>query len=235
MKRYYHIYQIRNIINEKVYVGSAVNVTDRWNLHIRQLSAKKHHSIKLQRAWDKYGQDKFSFEIIEPLKNKRDLISAEQDYIDFLDSYRNGYNCCPQAGSVSGIKWSDLSRKRLSEAKKGKTSNRKGVKLSDSTKDKLRLANIGKKLSPETIEKLRGRTFFMSQSAKDSISIARGLKNFYTILFEDGQIKEINLFKEYCKSRDINFKVLHQWSIANRESLSVHPRYKLKILKLTVK
>ena len=58
------IYKIFNIKNDEIYIGSAVNLKNRWNKHKWALKNKKHHSIILQRAFDKYGIDFFKFEII---------------------------------------------------------------------------------------------------------------------------------------------------------------------------
>lgn len=55
------IYQIRNIENEKRYIGSSINPNKRFEWHRRELNRNCHHSIKLQRAWLKYGEEKFVF------------------------------------------------------------------------------------------------------------------------------------------------------------------------------
>ena len=39
------IYKIVNLINGKVYIGSAVNFEKRWREHRRGLISKNHHSI----------------------------------------------------------------------------------------------------------------------------------------------------------------------------------------------
>ena len=59
------IYQIRNLVNGKVYVGSAVNLQHRRREHRSDLRNGNHHSIKLQRAYNKYGESSFAFEILE--------------------------------------------------------------------------------------------------------------------------------------------------------------------------
>ena len=59
------IYQIRNFINGKIYIGSAVNLYRRKYEHLYDLSSSTHHNIHLQRAFDKYGEQNFVFEIIE--------------------------------------------------------------------------------------------------------------------------------------------------------------------------
>lgn len=47
------IYQIINLVNGKCYVGSAVNIKKRCYYHLRSCRLNKHHSKKLQRAWNK--------------------------------------------------------------------------------------------------------------------------------------------------------------------------------------
>lgn len=77
------VYQIRNIINGKVYIGSAANVTDRWLKHRRLLVAGRHHSIALQRAWLKYGSNSFAFEVLATVPES-DLLRAEQQHLDAI-------------------------------------------------------------------------------------------------------------------------------------------------------
>ena len=35
------IYEIRNVLNNKVYIGSSVDIPERWNEHKRELSKKQ--------------------------------------------------------------------------------------------------------------------------------------------------------------------------------------------------
>lgn len=94
------IYRIRNTINGKRYIGSAVQFAQRWKKHRLDLRHGCHHSIALQRAWNKYGENNFAF---EPLLicDKQDLIPHEQLALDGL---RPEYNSNPIAGSRLGAK-----------------------------------------------------------------------------------------------------------------------------------
>lgn len=67
MDRISCIYCIKNILNNKVYIGSSVNFNKRKNLHLHYLKNNKHHSNHLQKAWNKYGKENFVFEIIEKM------------------------------------------------------------------------------------------------------------------------------------------------------------------------
>lgn len=86
------IYKIEGINNNKPYIGSSNNIERRWNEHIRQLNKGEHHSIKLQRAWNKYGQDNFIFTIIEECEIN-ELLNREHYYIyEVYNSIDLGYN-----------------------------------------------------------------------------------------------------------------------------------------------
>ena len=63
MKNISGIYKITNNVNGKFYIGSSQNISRRWYDHKRELRIQKHHNKYLQRAWNKYGEENFSFEI----------------------------------------------------------------------------------------------------------------------------------------------------------------------------
>jgi group I intron endonuclease len=87
------IYKIVNVINNKIYVGSAKNFKVRWNKHISSLKNNHHHNILLKRAFDKYGIDNLKFEIIEVISDFTILKQKEQYYLDTLYPFGdNGYN-----------------------------------------------------------------------------------------------------------------------------------------------
>lgn len=228
-----HIYSITCTVNDKCYIGKTVNLNRRWREHLNMLRNNKHHSQKLQRAWNKYGEDKFVFEIVEYCHMGFREAIEEYWINDIYDSYKNGYNSHPYSiGNASGWKHTQKAKDSMSLSKKGRVSNRKGAVLSEETKDKLRKFNLGRKMPEEQRLKQIGRTFSMPLSAKENISIAAGEKFYYEILFEDGEVKTLNHFRKYCTENNINYKVLHQWSLNHLRDNEVHPTYKIKILKL---
>lgn len=116
------IYQIRCVPMSKVYVGSAINPRKRWWSHIHALRKGTHHSSYLQRAWNKYGEDAFVFEIVEPVLFVEDLITREQYWIDTLRAAdrRYGFNSTPTAGSSVGVRRTEAQRFRQSEQAKAR-------------------------------------------------------------------------------------------------------------------
>ena len=142
------IYVIRCLATDKNYVGSSVNIKDRFKRHKYELNRDNHHSQHLQRAWNKYGKKSFVFEIVEEVTDELLIIEREQHWIDKLDSYNKGYNTCPTAGTMLGFRFSEESKQRLSEM-------RKGYKHKEETKIKISKGNIGKKMPPRSEEVLK--------------------------------------------------------------------------------
>ena len=88
-----YIYHIINTVNNKRYIGQTINFQVRKNTHLRNLRDNKHHSLKLQRAWNKYGEENFIIEAKEvTINNIQDLYYLEIEEIKKYDSYFNGYN-----------------------------------------------------------------------------------------------------------------------------------------------
>jgi group I intron endonuclease len=106
------IYQIRNTLNDKVYIGSSIDLKFRQIEHFRYLRGGYHANVKLQRAFDHYG-DALVFEILE-LVPVDDLLIVEQRYLDQLD-FRANYNIATTAGSpMKNRKHTDDSKQRMS-------------------------------------------------------------------------------------------------------------------------
>jgi group I intron endonuclease len=75
------IYKIINVINNKFYVGSAVDFKRRKTRHFSELRNGKHNNKYLQAAWVKYGEQAFIFVIVEDLPNDADLLMAENIWL----------------------------------------------------------------------------------------------------------------------------------------------------------
>ena len=81
------IYGIKNNINNKYYIGQTINFTGRKGKHLRDLKNNAHHSHHLQRSYNKYGLEHFSFEIIEDNIPLEDLEEKENYYISLMGYY----------------------------------------------------------------------------------------------------------------------------------------------------
>jgi group I intron endonuclease len=100
------IYKITNKKNNKIYIGSAINLSRRWHEHTNYLNINKHFNRYLQNSWNKYGKDSFTFEVIEFVEDENKLLEREQFWIDKLNVIDKniGYNINPTAGSRLGSK-----------------------------------------------------------------------------------------------------------------------------------
>lgn len=158
------IYEIKNLINGKSYIGSAVNFVKRKRCHISTLSSRKHRNDKLQKAWDKYGNKAFEFKLIIEC-SVDNLLTYEQILIDYKNSVKNGYNILPTAGNWVGRKHSQETKEKMKLAwEKRKLKPKKPV--ADETKRKISESKIGKKRKP------------FSDEAKKNMSLAKiGNKN----------------------------------------------------------
>lgn len=129
------IYIIKNDINDKVYIGQAIDVKRRFQAHCKPSSAFVENDL-LAKAIQKYGKSHFWYEVLETdIDNYND---REKYWIKFYNSIRpNGYNILnggeeppilsgtnhPEAkltefnlkGIIYDLEYSDLSYRQLSK------------------------------------------------------------------------------------------------------------------------
>lgn len=95
------IYKITNNINNKCYIGRAININRRWAVHKRRATIpNKEYDKYLYRAFRKYGIENFTFEILEECAIN-ELDDKENYYILLYQSndrdkgynMTSGYDC----------------------------------------------------------------------------------------------------------------------------------------------
>lgn len=161
------IYAIRNKKSGKCYVGSAVSFKTRWKRHRTELRAGSHHSQKLQRAWDKHGESGFEFSVLEHIHNPEQLVEREQHWMLALNAVRGGYNVCPSAGSVLGIKHGEAMKAKMREIRaKAPISPEQQEKMADARK----LSSAWQEAMKKVWEQNKGRK--QSDEAKAKIAEA---------------------------------------------------------------
>ncbi len=140
------IYTIKNSINNNIYVGSSCNLKDRIYRHLLHLKQKRHHSIHLQRAYDKYGKDNFRIQVVEYCKEA--LLKEREEF------YMKKFNSCHR-GFGYNITIDAIRPKMSEETKKKLSKTNMGHFVSKATRLKMSVATKGKIISEENKEKLR--------------------------------------------------------------------------------
>ena len=85
----YYVYQHKNKINDKSYFGITKQIPEqRWGANGNNYANCPHFWAAIQ----KYGQENFSWEIIEDNISKELLNKRESFWIEYYDTYFNGYN-----------------------------------------------------------------------------------------------------------------------------------------------
>jgi group I intron endonuclease len=173
-----YIYAIKNRVNGHAYVGSTINYKSRWHTHRSTLRRGIHHSFILQKAWDKYGESAFDFQVL--LVCPKDQRIQYETFCMPLQEYN--VLRTPKESLVRGgwthssefkEKMSALHKgKNLSEEHKAKLSasatgricdeefkakaraRQLGISPSNETRRRLSIANTGRIFSEDTIKKL---------------------------------------------------------------------------------
>lgn len=89
-EKLYDIYIIKNIINDKIYIGRSCQYEKRKERHLKELRQGIHHSFLLQEDWNNYQESSFIF--YREIQNiKEDESKAIEEYLISLN-YEESYN-----------------------------------------------------------------------------------------------------------------------------------------------
>lgn len=179
------IYMIKNLINEKVYIGKSFDIKKRWSNHRYELNKGIHVNNHLQSAWNKYGADNFEFSIVETC-DEDSLSDKEIYWIKETDAYGSGYNQTEggegshlsddiknKIGAAAKEWWSNPENKnRMSEQRKGEGSYWYGKTFPDDMVKKLSEShkNPSEEIRRKQSEAHKGNK--LSEEAKSKISKA---------------------------------------------------------------
>jgi len=119
------IYKITNLVNNKYYIGSSVDLYTRCYTYLCLAQQHKIHNIHLQNAINKYGISSFRFEVLE-FVNFSNLVSStniklpilqakEQSYIILL---KPAYNHRTIVDKNTAIKHSNKTKEKISTSLK---------------------------------------------------------------------------------------------------------------------
>ena len=114
------IYKIQNQINNKVYIGSSIDINRRWQHHkdaAFNINAHQ-YNYPLMQDFRKYGIENFSFEILELIENTQEMIEKEHNYIiQYNCIIPNGYN---QTDNTNSPMFDEKVQKKVRDTKRKK-------------------------------------------------------------------------------------------------------------------
>lgn len=166
------IYKITNP-KGNIYIGKTNNLYERIKNYVTSYNRRKKPQARLNNSLYKYGFKQHKIEIVEVVEDLTSLSQKEIYYIKLYNTFNtlHGMNLTLGGEGVTGRKMTENNKAKLIEANKnriitdkerelrskiskGRVSNRKGVKLSKATIEKIRISKIGKKASKETKKKM---------------------------------------------------------------------------------
>lgn len=152
------IYKIINVINNKFYVGSAVDLKRRKTRHFSELRTGKHKNRHLQAAWVKYGEQAFVFVVVEELPDDADLLAAEnvwlKEHVGKGYCYNLGVDATAPALGMIGELSPTWGYEHTEDAKARIGIAAKGRKFTEETNKKKTAHLIGKPKSAEVRAKI---------------------------------------------------------------------------------
>lgn len=104
------IYKCTCLSNCRSYIGQTCSLFRRKNDHIRELRNNRHSNRHLQNAWNKYGEENFTWEVLEYCST--DLLNEREMYwIEYYNSFKTGFNLTT-GGSLGCIYSEESNQKR---------------------------------------------------------------------------------------------------------------------------
>ncbi|RYZ20473.1 MAG: GIY-YIG nuclease family protein [Chitinophagaceae bacterium] len=100
------VFQLRNTVNGKIFLGSGTNVDALWNRHRSELNFGNHRNEALQADWKAAGEGAFVFEVLSEIEQKddtgtdyaREVKELEQLFFSELKPWgERGYHNPPRA------------------------------------------------------------------------------------------------------------------------------------------
>jgi len=118
-KTYGIVYRVVNVDNSKSYIGQTIKSLDiRRKMHY--IEAKR-SGFYFHNVLNKYNNDIFKWEILEYCNSKEEMNEMEFHYIKQYNAFRPyGYNLTYGGDGMVGFKFTEESKCRMSEIRKGR-------------------------------------------------------------------------------------------------------------------
>jgi|SRR5208282_1073649 len=201
----YGVYLIHNILNNKIYVGKAVDIGRRWKEHVSMASNPNAHKYPIHRAIKKYGKNNFVFSILQIFDDEMIALEAEKYWIQYYASNNKnfGYNITEGGEGISGYHHSPESREKMRVSQTGKI-------RSPQHRVNIGLCRLGTRHTTTTIKKLSGENGSRTKLTNELIKEIRAL-------YATGNYSHRTLAKMFniSKTQITNILSNKQWKINN--------------------
>ena len=217
------IYKITNLESGKVYVGSSINMLNRFTQHKGFLKRNDHKNAHLQKAWNLYGERSFIFQILETVENVDVLLSRESFWINELKCVDRiyGYNKHTIDPDTGRNIFSDETRKKLSISNTGKKltaearkkigeANKRRPPCSEETRKKLsissKLWHLGKTHTEESKHKMSLAKLGRVSNRKGAVLTEETKRKFfaataktYSVINPNGELITFKGLNKFCR------------------------------------
>lgn len=163
----YFTYIIKNLINNKIYIGKTGDLEERWKKHLSiSLNPNSVNYFAIHKAIHKYGKENFTINKISEYETEDEALIDEISLIKIYDSTNKkiGYNLTV-GGDGCSRNCSEQTKDKISKANRGKV-------LSQETKNKISSSNLGKIRTIESKIKYSNakKNNIVSEETKNKIS-----------------------------------------------------------------
>lgn len=173
------VYIVKNTLNGHYKIGSTNNAKHRWCCYLSELNRNQHTCKHLQSSFNKYGSEVFEFIVVAEYESREAAYQAEQQMLDKHFGKPYCYNENPKATQPP---------------------SRRGIKLSEVTKSKMRAAHTNIK-RPDNI--FRNKEKF---------------SKYYSFMSPSGEIFQGKNLNEFCKKHSLHQSCMYFVSIGKRKS-----------------
>ena len=174
------IYMIRNVINNKVYIGKSKNIYNRITKHIYNLNINnsKEENLHIINAWNKYGKDSFEYIVLEYLElDEINLANRELFWMKTFNSLdrKFGYNIRSDSNSkmIVHLETSRKISERLKNEWKNGIRNEHSEKLSNNWKNNIERKKFQSLLMSKILTKYKYHLYDVNMNFIESCNYKR--------------------------------------------------------------
>lgn len=189
------VYLITNKLNGKQYVGQTIGTIEgRWRRHTWPCNAKSGR-MPISLAISKYGKENFLVEKLGEYESLDELNAAEKAFADALNTWSpNGYNL--KAGNGIGA-MSEVTKEKIRKANLGR-------KVSDETRWRLSASHVGLRRSEATRQKLSDCNKGKPLSASARLNSVIAVSKSYSLVSPSGDVIEVTNMASFCRQHDLS-------------------------------